>query len=125
MDTASKTDTHPQRCLVTVAVVMHGRLVRNLPPVIELVKAVLSGVKTQKLFVCVSADTHSDLARAVRARLKNQPRKGRSCPWKPKGRWSCGWAVGRGALSGSSKLDLSSSARSEGTNGGTARKERE
>lgn len=66
--------------------------------------------------------TYSDLASAVNALLKNQPRKGRSWPWKP-GRGGSRWASarrGRGFSGGSSKLEVSSSARSVCTKGGRA-----
>lgn len=60
------------------------------------------------------------MANVVNVLLKNQPRKGKSRPWKPTGgalRWAA--CAGRGAAcSGSSKLEVSSSACSAGTKGG-------
>lgn len=66
------------------------------------------------------------MANVVNALLKNQPRKGRSWPWKPTGRAPRRAAeAGRGAAcSGSSKLEVSSSACSAGTKGGRTAGER-
>jgi len=60
------------------------------------------------------------LANSVNALLKNQPRKGRSWPWKPAGR-APRWVAEAGqgaACSGSSKFEVSSSACNAGTKGG-------
>lgn len=73
-----------------------------------------------------TGSTYSALTNVANGRLKNQPKNGRSWPWKPTGRapW---WAAepGRGAASsGSSKLEVSSSVCSAGTKGGRTAGER-